>query len=104
MAMTEDEMAAEIARLNILVASQQEEIECDGNAVDLLARILAKISITLKGPELPLHRHSYHDLAEKVEITKLAADLGQAYIEQLNEEIVELKRQVAVKNCVKNID
>lgn len=41
---------------------------------DKLALLLAGVAIALKGPELPLHRHSYHDLVHCAEVAMLEID------------------------------
>ena len=42
---------------------------------DKLALLLAGVAIALKGPELPLHRHGYHDLAHCAEVAMLKIEL-----------------------------
>ena len=51
------------------------ELEISDAIVKRMSKILAHIAITVNGPERPLHRHSYHDLAEKVEALQLEVDL-----------------------------
>jgi hypothetical protein len=43
------------------------ELEIAQHVVERLSTILARIAIAVNGPPEPLHSHSYHDLAEKVE-------------------------------------
>lgn len=52
-------LAAEVARLNA-------KVEESNGVIDLMARVLAGVSIALKVPDEALHRHSYHDLPELV--------------------------------------
>jgi len=52
------------------------DAECDYETIMLMGRLLATIAITLKGPELPLHRHSYSDLPQLVEELKIASDVA----------------------------
>ena len=62
-----------------------EELDIAQHVVDSMGRTLARIAIAVNGPELPNKRHSYHDLAEKVEklvleneIRKVAPPSGAA--------------------------
>jgi hypothetical protein len=52
-----------------------EDSEEDAFVIKQLATLLADIAISLKGPELALHRHSYHDLPELAQKMKLELDL-----------------------------
>ncbi|MGE5650911.1 MAG: hypothetical protein ACM34A_12010 [Bacillota bacterium] len=59
------------------------EREEDLYVINRLATILADVAIALKGPELPLHRHGYHDLAEKAQVLVLERDLLRHQVEEL---------------------
>lgn len=59
-----------------------DESECDYQTIMALSRILAEISLTVKGDEKNLHRHSYHDLAKEVAICVLERDLLREQVEQ----------------------
>ncbi|AMM23203.1 hypothetical protein [Variovorax sp. PAMC 28711] len=52
-----------------------EQAEEDAAVIDKLARLLAGVAIALKGDELPLHRHGYHDLPELAAKLRLEVDL-----------------------------
>lgn len=43
--------------------------------IQRLGTLLAGVAIALKGDELPLHRHSYHDLEDLARTMKLELDL-----------------------------
>lgn len=58
-----------------LSASQQATQEEDAFVIDRMSKILAGIAIALKGPELPRHRHGYHDLAEVAQVLVIERDL-----------------------------
>jgi hypothetical protein len=49
---------------------------------DRLAHILADTAVALKGPNLPLTLHSWHDLAEVATTIKLASDIGEELLAQ----------------------
>lgn len=53
----------------------EEEAEEDAAVIHKLATILAGVCVALKGEELPLHRHSYHDIVEVAQAIKLELDL-----------------------------
>jgi hypothetical protein len=57
--------------------SERELAERDEDAyvIERLSTILADVAIALKGPEIPRHRHSYHDLVEVAQTLKLEVDL-----------------------------
>jgi hypothetical protein len=67
--------------------SEREQLrsECEESAgvIDRLAQILAGVAVALKGEELPLHRHGYHDLVEGVNVLKLETELLKAENERL---------------------
>jgi hypothetical protein len=64
---------------------EQLGAECEESAavIDRLAQILAGVAVALKGEELPLHRHGYHDLVEGVTVLKLEAELLKVENERL---------------------
>jgi hypothetical protein len=45
----------------------KNQAEEDAAVIDKLAKLLARIAIIIKGEELPLKLHSYHDLPDEVE-------------------------------------
>ena len=62
------------------------ESEESSAVIDQLAKILAGVAVALKGEELPLSRHSYHDLVKCVTVLKLENDLRKAENEALNKD------------------
>lgn len=50
----------------------------DAYVIDRLGKLLADVAIALKGEELPLHLHSYHDLPDVARVLKLELDLYRA--------------------------
>lgn len=52
--------------------------EEDAYVIDRLGKLLADVAIALKGEELPLHLHSYHDLPDVARVLKLELDLYRA--------------------------
>lgn len=87
------------------VAQQRDqlkaEVEESAAVIDQLAKILAGVAVALKGEELPLSRHGYHDLVEGVSVLKLENDLRKAENEALRKDLVDwqevvvaLKREV----------
>ncbi|MEA9994560.1 MULTISPECIES: hypothetical protein [unclassified Pseudomonas] len=84
------ESAKEVCGARITLNAMQQErdqlnAECEESAavIDSLAKILAGVAVVLKGEELPLHRHGYHDLVERVTVLKLENDLREAECEGL---------------------
>lgn len=65
------------------VAGDAGEREEDEYVIKRLAGILADISIAFKGPELPLHRQSYHDLGQLAQKKMLEIDLLRYQVEEL---------------------
>ncbi len=55
-----------------LAAGRADE---EAAVIDRLEKLLAGVAIALKGDELPLHRHSYHDLPGVAVILKMELDL-----------------------------
>lgn len=53
----------------------EEEAEEDAAVIHKLATILAGVCVALKGEELPLHRHSYHDIVDVAQTMKLELEL-----------------------------
>lgn len=76
------------ANATLVMGIQQErdtlkaENEESQSVIDSLAKVLAEIAVALKGEELPLHRHGYHDLPELVAVLKLENELRKAESEQ----------------------
>src|SRR5450830_143654 len=66
------------ALLSAQPAAEATDSEEDAFVIDKLAKLLAGVCIALKGPELELHRHSYHDIVEVAEAIKLELDLYRA--------------------------
>lgn len=60
--------------LGIVRRGKEKEQE-DDYVIKRLSGILAEISIALKGEELPLHSHGYHDLVELTQTNVLAIEL-----------------------------
>ena len=61
------------------IAHLEGEEEISEAVIAMMSRILASISITLKGEEEALKRHSYHDLAELVQVMALELDLYKEF-------------------------
>jgi hypothetical protein len=86
----EDPGHAECATANItklerdLAAAISDLAESD-SIRDRLAHILADTAVALKGPNLPLTLHSWHDLAEVATTIKLASDIGEELLAQERE-------------------
>jgi hypothetical protein len=53
---------------------RDERDESDG-VREILAKHLAGVAIALKGPELELHKHGYHDLEEKAQVAMIEIEL-----------------------------
>lgn len=68
-------MATHIEKLERQTAYVNDEIKCEAAVREKLSFILAGVAIALKGEELPLHRHSYHDLVEKTQVAMLEIEL-----------------------------
>jgi len=75
-------MVAEIIQL-------KAECEESDAVVQTLAKILAGVAVALKGEELPLHRHGYHDLVELVYVLKLENDLRKGENDLLRTTLTE---------------
>lgn len=69
---------ASIQALEAEVAGLSVTADEDAHVIERLGTLLACVSIALKGDELPLHRHSYHDLADVADAIKLELDLYRA--------------------------
>ncbi|ANF87162.1 hypothetical protein A7J50_3789 [Pseudomonas antarctica] len=64
---------AEVTPAAVLaLIAENEESEA---VINQLAKILAGVAVALKGEELPLRRHGYQDLVERVTVLKLENDL-----------------------------
>jgi hypothetical protein len=61
-------------------ASEREE---DEYVIKRLSTILAEIAIAFRGPELPRHRHGYHDLGQLAREKMLEIDLLRHQVEEL---------------------
>lgn len=57
------------------IAALEAERDEDLHVVERLSTLLAGVAIALKGDELPLHRHSYHDLPHLASGMQLELDL-----------------------------
>lgn len=80
-----------------------EDSEEDAFIIKQLATLLADIAITLKGPELALHRHSYHDLPELAQKMKLELDLHRMQ-EATSKTDTGAVRNTALEEAAKSID
>jgi hypothetical protein len=81
--MSEDYGLGDIAKCNkckkiSIPISEYEAMKAtseeDTAVIDMLSKRLAEVAIALKGEELPLQRHSYHDLGELVAAMRLDAE------------------------------
>lgn len=63
------------AALQYAATKGKEKEQEDDYVIKRLSGILAEISIALKGEELPLHSHGYHDLVELTQTNVLAIEL-----------------------------
>ena len=75
---TEEEAVAEWNKRALAAPASAQEAEEDAFVIERLSGLLAGVAIALKGEELPLHRHSYHDLVELAQTLKLELDLYRA--------------------------
>lgn len=57
------------------IAHLEGEEEISEAVIAMMSRLLASIAITIKGEEEALKRHSYHELAELVQVMALELDL-----------------------------
>lgn len=57
------------------IAHLESEEEISEAVIGMMSRSLASIAITLKGEEAAMKRHSFHDLAELVQVMALELDL-----------------------------
>jgi hypothetical protein len=64
-------------------SAAQTEAEEDAYVIERLSKLLAGVATALRGPELPLHRHSYHDLPERAQTIVLERDLLRLQVEEL---------------------
>jgi hypothetical protein len=62
----------------------EEELEVDAGTIDLMSKLLARIAISLKGEELALHRHGYHDLPDLVESLQAELTIAVDALEKFN--------------------
>jgi hypothetical protein len=60
------------------IDAREQGAEEDAYVIDRLGKLLAGVAIALKGEELPLHRHGYHDLPDLARVLKLELDLYRA--------------------------
>lgn len=68
------------------VADEREaadRTEEDAYVIDRMSKTLAGIAIAIRGPELPLHRHSFHDLPERAQVMALERDLLRLQVAEL---------------------
>ncbi len=84
------------------LAAQREQIEAlkreaddDNDLIDRLSKLLAETSIALKGPESPLHRHSYHDVPKVAAEIALACRIGDELLRQEREKVAAAERKLA---------
>lgn len=73
-----EEYRTEIRLCREEIAALKATADEDAHVIERLGTLLALVSIALKGDELPLHRHSYHDLADVADAIKLELDLYRA--------------------------
>lgn len=91
----EREAAAHIEAQDKRIAHLEKEEEISESVISAFSKLLAEIAITLKGEELPLHRHSYHDLPELVSVLHMENDLRKYGGEKRDKRIAELEAQLA---------
>lgn len=65
---------AATANMQSKVDEVKQEEDVSYNALMMVSKLLAQIAITIKGEELPLQAHSYHDLPELVDELKQDAE------------------------------
>jgi hypothetical protein len=82
------------------VAELEGEDEVSRAVIDKMARVLADISITLKGEEKELFRHSYHDLGELTTVLKLENELNKVKAAELEAENAKLKELSATNELL----
>ena len=82
-----------IERLKAERDQLRAELEESDAVLDKLAKLLAGVAVALKGEELPLHRHSYHDLPEGVQALKAELERVRAQ----NESFAEHMRALAYR-------
>lgn len=71
-------LLAQFEEQRAVSARMEATADEDAHVITRLSSLLAGVAIALKGDELPLHRHSYHDLADVAGATKLELDLYRA--------------------------
>ena len=73
--------ALDTLRAEVEALKSADEESCA--VVDKLARLLAEIAVTLKGPEPDMTRWSYHDLPQLVAETKERAEKAEAALAEI---------------------
>ena len=81
--------------LEAIQALKTERDESDG-VRDILAKHLAGVAIALKGPELELRGHSYHDLAEKAHVAMLEIELLKHVNAELKKQAEKSERRAVI--------
>ena len=71
----------------------KREADEDNDLIDLLSKLLAETSIALKGPELPLQRHSYHDVPKVAAEIALACRIGDELLRQEREKVAAAEQR-----------
>ncbi len=77
--------------------------EDDAALIEKLGALLSGVAVALKGPEKPLHRHSYHDLPQIAQELKLAYDIAEAMLASDRERIIKVCEDYA-ERCARNKD
>lgn len=70
--------AAQPAPVSAELMGANDQAEEDAAVIQKLGTILAEVCLVLKGEELALHRHSYHDIVDVAQAIKLELDLYRA--------------------------
>lgn len=82
-----------IESLSAQVEALKQEADEDNDLIDRLSKLLAETSIALKGPELPLHRHSYHDVPKVAAEIALACRIGDELLRQEREKVAAAEQR-----------
>lgn len=80
------QLRGEYLKLGQQIQALTAETEESAAVIEQMAKILAGVSVALKGEKLPLHRHGYHDLADLVGVLKLENDLRMAECDSLRKD------------------
>lgn len=79
--------------LSAQIEALKREADEDNDLIDRLSKLLAETSIALKGPELPLHRHSYHDVPKVAAEIALACRIGDELLRQEREKVAAAEQR-----------